>query len=154
MSQLMNFNFHITSRPVPEVGHKRDLRCQLRHIKWGVIFKLSMRLFSWRSPKSLRIFFPFRVSQPPCLWSYMKKRAYQVTSKRASSLKRDSNNEHCSSTSLWNSKVTHCARCYMERSLLWRKKYPCGWGLSFVSTKKFYINYSWQLWLEMVKKYF
>ena len=49
-------NFHITSRPDPEAGHKRDLRPQLRHIKWGLILKLSMRLFSWHSPKSLRIF--------------------------------------------------------------------------------------------------
>ena len=52
-------NFHITSRPDPEAGHKRDLRPQLRHIKWGLILKLSMRLFSWHSPKSLRIFFHF-----------------------------------------------------------------------------------------------
>ena len=52
-------NFHITSRPDPEAGHKRDLRPQLRHIKWGLILKLSMRLFSWHLPKSLRIFFHF-----------------------------------------------------------------------------------------------
>ena len=61
-------NFHITSRPDPEAGHKRDLRPQLRHIKWGLILKLSMRLFSWHSPK-----FPFRVSQPP--WEIHSKTA-------------------------------------------------------------------------------
>ena len=62
-------NFHITSRPDPEAGHKRDLRPQLRHIKWGLILKLSMRLFSWHSPKSLRIFFHFESlsrSVPDC----------------------------------------------------------------------------------------
>ena len=52
-------NFHIISRPDPEAGHKRDLRCQLRHIKWGLISKLSMNLFSWHPPKSWRSFFHF-----------------------------------------------------------------------------------------------
>ena len=58
-------NFHITSRPDPEAGHKRDFRCQLRHIKWGLILKLSMSLFSWHPPKSLRIFFHFESPSRP-----------------------------------------------------------------------------------------
>ena len=52
-------NFHIISRPDPEAGHKRDLGCQPRPIKWGLISKLSMSLFSWHPPKSLRSFFHF-----------------------------------------------------------------------------------------------
>ena len=60
-----NFNFHITSRPDPEAGQKRDLGCQLRHIKWGLILKLSMRLLSWHSPKSLRISFHFEFLSRP-----------------------------------------------------------------------------------------
>ena len=60
-----HFNFHITSRPDVEAGHKRDIRFQLRHVKRGLILKPSVRPFSWHSPKSLRFFFPFRVSQPP-----------------------------------------------------------------------------------------
>ena len=30
-----------------EAGHKRDLRCQPRPIKWGLISQLSLRRFSW-----------------------------------------------------------------------------------------------------------
>ena len=52
-------NFHIISRPDPEAGHKRVLGCQPRPIKWGLISKLSMSLFSWHPPKSLRSFFHF-----------------------------------------------------------------------------------------------
>ena len=43
-----HFNFHIISRPDPEAGHNRDLGCQLRHIKWGLILKPSIRAFSWQ----------------------------------------------------------------------------------------------------------
>ena len=66
------FNFHITSRPDPEAGHKRDLWPQLRHIKWGLILKLSMRLFSRHSPKSLRRFFHFESlsRSVPGSWRY------------------------------------------------------------------------------------
>ena len=39
----------------------------------GLILKLSMRLFSWHSLKSWRIFFPFRVSQPPCALHALQK---------------------------------------------------------------------------------
>ena len=42
-----HFNFHIISRPYPEAGHKRDLGCQPRPIKWGLISQLSFRAFSW-----------------------------------------------------------------------------------------------------------
>ena len=64
-------NFHIISRPDPEAGHKRDLRCQLRHIKWGLISKLSSRPFLSHHPEPLRGFFHFvspcrAVPQFPC----------------------------------------------------------------------------------------
>ena len=52
-----HFNFHITSRPDPEAGHKRDLGCQPRPIKWGLISQLSFRAFSWHPWKQLRGFF-------------------------------------------------------------------------------------------------
>ena len=51
-----HFNFHITTRHDPEAGHKRDIRCQLRHIKWGLILKLSMRPFSRHSPNPSEFF--------------------------------------------------------------------------------------------------
>ena len=52
-----HFNFHIISRPDPEAGHKRDLGCQPRHIKWGLILQLSLRALSWHPWKPLRGFF-------------------------------------------------------------------------------------------------
>jgi len=52
-----NLNFHNTSRPDPEAGHKRDLRCQPRPIKWGLISQLSFRAFSWHPWKQSRGFF-------------------------------------------------------------------------------------------------
>ena len=55
-------NFHIISRPDPEAGHKIYLRCQLRHIKWGLILMLLFRPFLAHHPESLRIFFSFHVS--------------------------------------------------------------------------------------------
>ena len=61
-----HFNFHITTRHDPEAGHKRDIRCQLRHIKWVLILKLSMRPSSRHSPNPSEFFFPFPVSQLPC----------------------------------------------------------------------------------------
>ena len=61
-----HFNFHIISRPDPEAGHKRDLGCQPRHIKWGLISKLSMSPFSRHPQNRLRGFFPFRLSLPDC----------------------------------------------------------------------------------------
>ena len=57
-----HLKFHITSRPDPEAGHKRDLRPQLRHIKWGLIFAVLMAL-----TKILENFLPFWVSQPLCV---------------------------------------------------------------------------------------
>ena len=55
-----NLNFLIKCGPDPDAGHKRDLGCQLTRIKWGLILKLSMSLFTWHSPKSFRIFFYFK----------------------------------------------------------------------------------------------
>ena len=66
-------NFHIISRPDPEAGHKRDLGCQPRPIKWGLISKLSMSLFSWHPPKSLRSFFHFDCLSRPVLCVQDKK---------------------------------------------------------------------------------
>ena len=61
-----HFNFHIISRPDPEAGHKRDLVCQPRPIKWGLITQLSLRVFSFQPWKQLRGFFAFRVPLPDC----------------------------------------------------------------------------------------
>ena len=43
----------------------KSCKCQLTHIKWGLILKLSMSLFTWHSPKSLRIFFHFQSLSRP-----------------------------------------------------------------------------------------
>ena len=43
----------------------KSCKCQLTHIKWGLILKLSMSLFTWHSPKSLRIFFHFESLSRP-----------------------------------------------------------------------------------------
>ena len=57
---LIGLGWHLRSLLWPAFGSGLDiiwkLNCQLRHIEWGLILKLSKRLFSWRSPKFLRIF--------------------------------------------------------------------------------------------------
>ena len=52
------------SRPDPEAGHKRDLGCQPRPIKWVLISQLSFGAFSWHPQKRLKGFFVFRVPLP------------------------------------------------------------------------------------------
>ena len=68
-----HFNFHIISRPDPEAGHKRDLGCQPRPIKWGLISQLSLRAISWHPWKPLRGFFAFRVPLTDCVWNTSEK---------------------------------------------------------------------------------
>ena len=59
MSLLLIFwvdTWTCTSSPDPEAGRNMDLRCQPSHIKWGLISKLSMMLFSLHHPKPLWFF--------------------------------------------------------------------------------------------------
>ena len=69
-------DFHIISRPDPEAGHKRDLGCQPRPIKWGLISQLSFRAVSWHPWKQLRGFFcilssPAGLFQPPVCYKFL-----------------------------------------------------------------------------------
>ena len=69
---LIGLGWHVHSLLWPASGSGLDmiwkLKCQLRHIKWGliVILKLSLRLFLSHPWNPLRGFFSFWVSLPDC----------------------------------------------------------------------------------------
>ena len=67
---LMGLGWHPRSLLWPASGSGLDmiwkLKCQLRHIKWGLILKLSLRPFLSHPWNPLRGFFAFRVPLPDC----------------------------------------------------------------------------------------
>ena len=67
---LIGLGWHPRSLLWPASGSGLDmiwkLKCQLRHIKWGLILKLSLRPFLSHPWNPLRGFFAFRLPLPDC----------------------------------------------------------------------------------------
>ena len=76
---LIGLGWHPRSLLWPASGSGLDmiwkLQCQLRHIKWGLILKLSLSPFLSHPWNPLRGFFAFRGPLPDCVYIQTLKRA-------------------------------------------------------------------------------